>query len=127
MSEARGIDVAVDRGIAILRITTTPGPEAPRFSDDARASLQALRAKGLRGLLVDLSGAGAADGSGHARLASAIAPILTEWETRGLPVAVVAPDKRGALEATRVVAGAAPRWARVVGSLADAERYLSGR
>jgi len=61
----------------------------------------------------------------HARLATALAETLADWEGRGLPVAVITPDRRGALEATRVVAGSAPRWGRVVSTAADAERYLA--
>ncbi len=126
MSHDRGIAVASDRGIATLRITSVPGAaETSRFGADALAGLRTLRRKGLHGLLIDLSHAAAPDGAAHARLATSLTATLAEWEARGLPLAVVAPERRAALEATRVVAGAAPRWGRVVRSLDDATRYLA--
>jgi len=122
----RGIAVATDRGIATLRLTTVPtATDTTRFGADALAGLRALGWKGLHGLLIDLSDAAAPDGAAHGRLANALAATLVEWEARGLPLAVVAPDRRAALEATRVVAGSAPRWGRVVRSLDDAIRYLA--
>jgi hypothetical protein len=125
LSPERGIAVSVDRGVVTLRLTSVPSAtEATRFAQDTLAGLRAVGTKGLRALLVDLSGSGAADGAQHARLATALAETLAQWEGRGLPVAVFAPDKRAALEATRVVAGSCPRWGRVVRSMEDAERYL---
>ncbi len=126
MTADRGIAVSIERGVAVLRITIVPtAAEAARFAADTLAGLRALPPKGLRGLLVDLSGCGALDGADHARMATATTATLAEWEGRGLPVAVVAPDRRASLEATRVVAGSAPRWGRVVKSVDDAARYLA--
>lgn len=121
-----GIAIAAERGLAILRLTSVPAAaDVSRFGDNALDAVRALRGKGIRGLIIDLSGTGATDGAAHARLATSLAATLADWEGRGLPIAVIAPDRRGALEATRVVAGSAARWGRVVASVEDAERYLA--
>lgn len=128
LSDARGIEVAADRGVAVVRLSTVPSAaDAARFGVDALAGLRTLGGKGLHGMIVDLTACGAADGAAHARIATAMGPLLADWEGRGLPVAVVVSDKRGALEATRVIAGSAPRWGRVVSSLDLAERFVASR
>ncbi len=118
-----GLDVSVERGIAIIRVRGADA-DARRIGEQAMAQLRAFGTKGLRGVLVDLASSGASGGPALAALADAFAPILAGWEARGLPSAVVSATGRAQLEAARVVAQSAPRWGRAVGSQADGERWL---
>ncbi len=128
-----GLDVTVERGVATIRATPLAGEGKPgragdrSLGDQALAQLASIGTKGVRGLVVDLTSAGATDGAAHVALADAFGPLLAAWEARGLAVAVVAHKGRAQLEAARVVAQRAPRWGRAVGTIEDAERGVGAK
>lgn len=123
-----GLDVTVERGVATFRVTPGAGEvDVTRLGEHAVAQLRAFASKGVRGLVVDVTGSAVSGGAGLATMANALAPLFAAWEGRGLPLAVIAPAGRAKLEVSRVVATAAPRWGRVVESAADAERWVGAR
>lgn len=123
-----GLDVTVERGVATFRVTPGAGEvDVTRLGGHAVSQLRAFASKGVRGLVVDVTGSGVSGGAGLATMANALAPLFAAWEGRGLPLAVIAPAGRAKLEVARVVATAAPRWGRVVESVDDAERWVGAR